>query len=326
MRFSIIVCTYNRAPILELCGRSWEQLDALEHDTSELIVVDNNSSDSTQEVAASLVNRISARPGWSSVYRFEATQGLSAARNRGARDARGEWLVYIDDECIIPPNWLTRLDVHIRTKNPDMIGGPYKGKFLPGFEENAYPRAFQERFGDSHQRRDGWPDQWLTKPGLSGGNLAIRKETLIQLGGFNEGLGMSGAVIGYGEETELQVRLLREGTRRIYYARDLELVHLVRPEKASVRAALSMARRRAQAVAMLQSAEAQMNGEQGFIRRLRLGWVCTRRCVELAVRLAASSAFAVVSGVPIATVVHEEVHSGRVQAALQAAYAFGQRR
>lgn len=326
MRYSVIVCTHNRARYVALCGESWRALETPAGVEAELLIVDNNSSDDTAGAAARLIEQVDRRPDWRAAYVFEERQGVAAARNRGVREAQGDWIAFLDDECVAPRAWLTRMHAHIQREQPDMIGGPYRGGFAPDAPEGAYPRGYREEFGDSHHLRDAWPDGPLRKPGLSGGNMAVRRATLERLGGFSEALGMVGSHVAYGEETELQARLLRETDAKIYYARDLELVHLIRPEKTSLGAALHATWRRALAVAERQHAEATADDKDGAWRRLRLLWISLRRGAALTARLALGAARLVVRPAPLATVLHEEIHAGRVQGTLQAAYAALKRR
>ena len=100
--FSVVVCTFNRAELLTLCLDTLvrQQLSPQHY---EILVVDNNSSDHTREVVAGF-----AATHGHVRYVFELEQGLSAARNRGAKEAVGRYLAYLDDECKVPPDWLSQ--------------------------------------------------------------------------------------------------------------------------------------------------------------------------------------------------------------------------
>ena len=70
----------------------------------EVIIVNNNSTDNTEEVAQS----------YSSIWPFfiyvtENDRWLSNARNTGSKRANGEFLIFLDDDVIIPPNYLDRV-------------------------------------------------------------------------------------------------------------------------------------------------------------------------------------------------------------------------
>jgi len=65
----------------------------------EIIVVDNNSTDNTQEV----IRQFPAR------YVFEPQVGRGPARNKGVQESQGKYLAFIDSDCIADPNWLKEL-------------------------------------------------------------------------------------------------------------------------------------------------------------------------------------------------------------------------
>ncbi len=117
---SVVVCTYNRVNLLAdalhtLCHQT---LDRSEY---EVMVVDNNSSDNTREMVDEFCRRFSHVR-----YCFEPKQGLSYARNRGWREARGEYVAYVDDDARAGENWLkTALVLIANTKPaPLCLGGP----------------------------------------------------------------------------------------------------------------------------------------------------------------------------------------------------------
>src|SRR5215470_14722752 len=91
---TVLVCTYNRSRTL---GETIESVatQALPQPLSwELLIVDNNSSDDTRRVVEGFQRQYPERIR----YFFEPQQGLSYARNAGIREARGEILVFIDDD------------------------------------------------------------------------------------------------------------------------------------------------------------------------------------------------------------------------------------
>src|SRR5690349_3554566 len=93
LRVTVVVCTFNRASLLIGClSRLAEQ--AGPQTASEVLVVDNNSSDNTTES----VKPFCERYAWFRLA-VENKQGLAQARNRGWQEARGEYVAFIDDDA-----------------------------------------------------------------------------------------------------------------------------------------------------------------------------------------------------------------------------------
>ena len=221
---SVIICTYNRADLLTDVLQTVCQ-QTLERSEYEVIVVDNNSTDETAAVSHSFAARY---PNVRTC--FEPQQGLSHARNRGWREARGEYVGYIDDDCKVPEGWLAVAKEIIEHVSPDVFGGPYFA-----FYNTPKPAWFKDEYGSYEPYSkatliEGLPDA------LHGGNLFLRRELIRKVGGFNPELGMVGGKMAYGEETALLQHIhttIPEAL--IYYEPKLLLYHLVRPEKMSIR-------------------------------------------------------------------------------------------
>jgi len=221
-RISVVVCTYNRSRLLAqvMQGLCEQSLDRRQY---EIIVVDNGSTDDTAGVVERFVLAGHVR------YRVETRPGLSHARNRGWREARGEYVAYVDDDCRVPSGWLAVGADVIEAVAPAMFGGPYYA-----FYETPKPAWFK----DSYATHDnGGRARLLGRHEyLSGGNMFVRRDLLERLGGFDPALGMSGEAIGYGEETHLQLRIRAAmPDAAIYYEPRLFVYHLVRPQKMSLR-------------------------------------------------------------------------------------------
>ena len=189
----------------------------------EILVIDNNSTDTTREVVAGF-------PGVR--YVFEPRVGLSHARNRGFAEARGDYVAYADDDCEPPRQWLAVASEVIRQHEPEVFGGPYRA-----FYSSPKPVWFK----DEYASRDHGPTPRFLGPGetLPGTNMFFRRSSLEGAGGFDPGLGMSGRRIAYAEETSLQERIRVGGRECIYYDPRLWVSHLVQPEHMTLRWYLS---------------------------------------------------------------------------------------
>jgi len=193
---SIIICTYNRSSLL---GKCLDSLIIQIYQQYEVIVIDNKSIDDTQV----LVKRYQERNTFLK-YFYEPKTGLSHARNRGAKESKGEWLLYIDDDAIALPNLLERFKFICNNYDFDCFGGTHMGYFI-----DPKPKWLNAEYGNMKNPLD--QIGYLTKPLLTGGLFAIKKSVLFDIGLFNENLGMKGNNIGYAEEDEIQQRVLKLG-------------------------------------------------------------------------------------------------------------------
>jgi glycosyltransferase involved in cell wall biosynthesis len=214
MKVSIIICTFNRCDFLAQALESLLNL-AVPHALGwEVLIVDNNSTDSTKRVAESFT----ARHPELFRYIFESTQGKSFALNTGIREARGEILAFSDDDVTFDSQWLTELNSTFDKFDCAGVGG----KIIPVWS-SPKPDWFQEdgphklspaivsfNLGDS-------PCPLKTAP--FGANMAFRKEMFLKYGGFRADLGLdAGRRIG-AEDSEFCRRLFKAGESTFYAPR-----------------------------------------------------------------------------------------------------------
>jgi glycosyltransferase involved in cell wall biosynthesis len=216
---SIVICTYNRADLVRDAIASVVEQD-FPRDEYELLVVDNASIDHTCEMVQEFC---AAYPNVR--YLLETNVGLSRARNRGWREAWGDYVGFLDDDCKVPHEWLSVAVEIVLKKHPDAFGGPYYA-----FYSTPKPTWFK----DEYESYVPSLKAHLLKAGefLVGGNMFIRRTLLAELSGFSPSFGMSGKTIAYGEETYFFKRMKAQNPNAVmYYEPRLFVYHLVRPEK-----------------------------------------------------------------------------------------------
>jgi len=161
-------------------------------------------------------------------YILETNVGLSHARNRGWQEARGEYVGYLDDDALAQPGWLETASRVISAIHPAILGGP----ILP-FYRSPKPCWYKDAYATSIVSDT---PKALEKDYISGGNSFNCKTTLQKLNGFKTDFGMSGGKIGYGEETEFQMRLRKSYPDEImYYHPGIVIRHLVPKHKMQFR-------------------------------------------------------------------------------------------
>jgi glycosyltransferase involved in cell wall biosynthesis len=163
-RISVVVCTRNGDHTLRECLKSLVEVN---YPNFEILVIDDGSRDVTAEVAKSF-ERI--------CYHFQEHAGLSVARNLGTRLATGSIIAYTDDDCLVHPDWLLHLSHAFTNESIAAAGGP-----------NIPPPA-RNRIEHVVAAAPGAPAHVLLSDTeaehLPGCNLAIRKEALNSIGGF----------------------------------------------------------------------------------------------------------------------------------------------
>ena len=223
---SVGIPSFNCAQALQKCLDGFCKQTA-PHDTYEIIVVDNNSSDDSFNVASSYTTKLPHLR----VYR-ELKPGLSNVRNKILSYAQGQYVGYIDGDGIPESNWVAAALQFIKVKTPDIFGGRVKPYF-----DREIPRWFKEgnqkylvKFSN---RSSGDPinkdiklknNHAIT---LFGNNIFFKRALLEGYGGFSPHLGMAKDSLHYHEESAIVFRALQEH-RVVYYHKDITISHLVK--------------------------------------------------------------------------------------------------
>ncbi|MEO1766697.1 glycosyltransferase [Thiobacter aerophilum] len=209
---TVIVCTYNRAQSLAETLQCLRNQQVMAGRTWEVIVVDNNSRDDTRAVVA----RFQAQ--WPILrYVFHPTQGLSHARNRGIAEARGEILLFTDDDVHPEPDWLEQVLSGMAQHGADACGG-----FIAPMFEIAPPAWFTPRFyGFVAVRTERTDDYPITDPSQApfGANMAFCRWVFDRVGLFDTRRGRTGQVLASGEDGEMFERILAAGLKVVFLGR-----------------------------------------------------------------------------------------------------------
>lgn len=204
---TVALCTHNHADRLQ---RTLADLSRLDEPASpwEFLVIDNASTD----VTPLLLAKSEWRPlGVDVRIVREEKLGLSNARNRALQEARGEYILFMDDDETPDPAWLRSHESAMRESHPDALGG----RIEVLFEDGERPAWLQDELLGFLGKLDHGEERWLTKPDtpIFGGNFAFHRTVFERIGNFDTGLGRQGKVNIGGEDTEIYHRLLEHHCR-----------------------------------------------------------------------------------------------------------------
>lgn len=223
MLFTVALCTHNHADRLT---RTLADLAALKAPGCpwELLVVDNGCTDGTPALLAGHT----WPAGWNVRVVRETKLGLSNARNCAIREARGEYLIFLDDDETPVPNWLRAYEKLVTERAPDGFGSRIEVLF-----EGPRPDwLVDELLGFLGQLRRSETTVPLTRPDTPfyGGNFGFRRSVCEVVGNFDAALGRKGSDNTGGEEVDFYRRLLGRGFK-VWWTPDATIHHRIQVEK-----------------------------------------------------------------------------------------------
>ncbi len=185
-KISLIIPAYNEEkyikPALEAALRNGAE------SFHEILVVDNNSSDRTFEIASSIPRVRVVK---------ERQKGLTRARQRGFLEAKGNILAYIDADTLMPEGWAPNIKKEFAAdQNLACLSGPYTYYDVP---------LWQGWLIGLYWHFMALPSYWAVGYMTVGGNFAIKKEVVEKMGGFDT------TIEFYGEDTNIARRASAHG-------------------------------------------------------------------------------------------------------------------
>jgi len=143
IHFSVVIPTYNRSHQLDQClDFIFRQNYPLEK--YEVTVVDDNSNDETTEI----LYKYSKNYQNFNIIRNKQRKGPYYSRNLGAKSSKGEVVIFTDDDCLVPSDWLSKVCKIFQNPSISCVQGTqlYRGKF-PNLEAEGkcYLKSLQQR-------------------------------------------------------------------------------------------------------------------------------------------------------------------------------------
>ena len=191
MKISIVIPTYNQKEILAKT-LDYLILQDYRRDQYEIIVVDDGSSDGTQEMVKSKMGS-----GVSLRYFYQKQRGPHFARNLGIEKARGEIVIFVDSDIFAPPNFISEHVKSHEALGDVVVSGPaVRTANVDNVFANINRRKTKKLLFD------------FSGPSLITSNLSVKRTFLIRVGGFDE------EFTGFGwHDWELGFRLKKLGLK-----------------------------------------------------------------------------------------------------------------
>lgn len=227
MLFSIIIPVYNRPDEVD------ELLASLLAQTSsdyEVLVVEDGSAVPCEEVVNRYADRLPVR------YFTKPNSGPGQTRNYGAEHAQGDYLLILDSDVLLPPDYLKEITSFLKSHPVDAFGGPDRA---------------HDSFTDMQKAINYGMTSFFTTGGIRGGkkqldkffprsfNMGIRREVYLQLGGFR--------AMRFGEDVDFSYRIVESGYKTalipeayVYHKRRTDLRKFFRQVHNSGRARVNL--------------------------------------------------------------------------------------
>ena len=216
MKLSVIVCTRDRAhailPCLDSIVQSLSQAAPVD---AEIVVVDNGSTDAT----SSLLRDWAATCPFPVNIQFEPRKGVCNARNRALSVAKGELLVFTDDDCRLDKNHITAALQH-DARDTELV---FRGGRVELGDPQDLPLSIKTETATQYWQKDTRPDNFDLHCAFIGANMTMRRALADKIGLFDERFGPGTSLPG-GDDVDYIFRAYLAGVR-VEYVPDMVVFH-----------------------------------------------------------------------------------------------------
>jgi glycosyltransferase involved in cell wall biosynthesis len=168
----LVVCTYDNAALLDRTLAAMARQRVSSGVRWQVLVVDNNCTDATPEVVER--HRRSGEIPLRSVR--EPRQGLTPARLRGVRETEGEWIAFVDDDCLLAEDWVEQA-ARFAAGHPEC--GAFGGQVILEWETDPPPYVLKRRYAYAGKHHGETAHR---RPWLAGAGMVVRRSALADCG------------------------------------------------------------------------------------------------------------------------------------------------
>ncbi len=191
MKYSLIVPVYNRPNEVD------ELLDSLTRQSFkdfEVIIVEDGSKVKCEDIVKKYSDKLDIH------YYYKENSGPGQSRNYGAERSKGEYLIVVDSDVVVPQDYFKEVEAELNREPSDAFGGP----------DSAHPS-----FTDTQKAISYSMTSFFTTGGIRGGkkkldkfyprsfNMGIRRDVYMKLGGFSK--------MRFGEDIDFSIRIFKAG-------------------------------------------------------------------------------------------------------------------
>ena len=193
MKYSIIVPVFNRPDEVD---ELLESLLSQEEKDFEVIIVEDGSQVPCKKVCDKYADRLDLH------YYYKENSGPGQSRNYGAERAKGDYLLILDSDVVLPKDYIRAVSEELNREPADAFGGP---------------DCAHESFTDTQKAISYSMTSFFTTGGIRGGkkkldkfyprsfNMGIRRDVYQELGGFSK--------MRFGEDIDFSIRIFKAGKR-----------------------------------------------------------------------------------------------------------------
>lgn len=193
MKYSIIVPVFNRPDEVD---ELLESLLSQEEKDFEVIIVEDGSQVPCKKVCDKYADRLDLH------YYYKENSGPGQSRNYGAERAKGDYLLILDSDVVLPKGYIRAVSEELNREPADAFGGP---------------DCAHESFTDTQKAISYSMTSFFTTGGIRGGkkkldkfyprsfNMGIRRNVYQELGGFSK--------MRFGEDIDFSIRIFKAGKR-----------------------------------------------------------------------------------------------------------------